>query len=319
MELQEKSVSISNSQAIKYGGLVAVAIGINKRAIDRGEDRDYFPGWDAYKDVCADPDFTLLINQDFIDEYRVHYNILVRENDNDTEFTTYFGFVAEEIKSGNYVIVIRGTQGNIEFGIDQLTDPTKFAEYRNINAKVPTGFYSIFEKAMVATLSDRKIRRPAIPLPDFAANLVGHLNLSGSEQVTLLGHSLGSAVATYFAAVAAAGPIKNVNLFLCTFASPMPGDKLFTDTLSKSLKAPLRIYNTEDPVPAEPSVNHSNGQIYSHITGDELTVSSKGDKKIAIDPRKVCAHQLGVYLYLLGASKDPNIIGAGGHKDCQKG
>ncbi|MBO9729374.1 MAG: lipase family protein [Chitinophaga sp.] len=317
MEPQVASAAISYSEATTIGGFVAIAAGLNKK----GKKKDFNPSLQDYQDIVSDPDYKLLLDPDFLDKYTVKYNIQVPENDNGSDVWSYFGFIASHNTSGDYVIAIRGTQNGFEASRDDDFFPVPFHEYNN-QGLVPQGFRIIFETAQVISLPGAANPKKVM-LNKFAADLVKNLNLTGKQRITVTGHSLGAAVATYFAAVATLSLKKALNLCLYTFASPKAGDKKFVSLLNDSLAESIRIYNAEDKVPNLPVWNGPQNDSYVHVTGGIGIDSTKDPNVNHEDTTKEglgCAHQLPVYMYLLakiGGDNNPGIISAGNDRRCR--
>ncbi|RAJ05522.1 lipase (class 3) [Chitinophaga skermanii] len=316
-----QSAAITYSDAITAAELVAIAVGINKRATENNAPNPN-PSKEAYQNICDDDDYALLVDRGFLSKFKILYNIQVKEMDNLTPIFSYFGFIAQHKMSKYVVIAIRGTQDKFETHKDEESAPVTFKEYTNITARVPKGFYKIFENARVITLPDGTNNEIHIPLSEFAANIDKHINVS-TAQITVMGHSLGAAVATYFAATATANRTlaNKLSLYLCTLASPMPGDANFVSTFNKNITGSARIFNVEDDVPNYP-VHKENGEnIYQHVAGG-MAIDSTNDEHVNHNPKTgfACAHQLPVYKYLLEkieGNEDANIISAGDDARCR--
>lgn len=318
MESQVQLSAISTSEAISIGGCIAIAVGINKKANKKGGNPDPNPSLDAYKDICGDPDYALLLNPSFLNRFKIMYNIQMHEKANFLSVWSYFGFIAQNKMTKNYVIAIRGTQNQYEAFEDEDIKPTSFREYNS--GQVPQGFYKMFEAGRIVSLPEDASPIPPVSLSQFATDLNKYLTGTGNPQITVTGHSLGAAVATYFAAVATL--VKKPNLSLCTFASPKTGDEIFTSSASKTIPISVRIFNAEDPVPKLPVWKDANEDIYTHVTGG-FEIDSTGNHNINHDPNNKgfgCAHQLPVYMYLLEKLDDndnPDIISAGDDERCR--
>jgi hypothetical protein len=318
-----QSLAIDYDEAITIGGFVAIAVGMTKNARAANRDNNYNPTqWD-YANLFADPAYTLLLYPDFLKYYDITGNIQVKENDKDNnnqEYWSYFGFIAQHKETKEYLMVIRGTQTGYEEDQDKITKPTTILEGGvPADGRVPTGFYTIFKNARVRTPSGVK-DMPDISLIDLAKDLKTHLPDLSKKRITVTGHSLGSAMATYFATFACnADP--NLDLRLYTFASPNTGDQKFVDLANRVIPDSVRIYNTADPVPDNPKHNENGSNIYRQINGGE-SIDPKKDPNIETDLSLLCEHQLPVYMYILQKLKNngqanPDIIGAGHNEKCQ--
>jgi Lipase (class 3) len=109
--------------------------------------------------------------------------------------------------------------------------------------------------------------------------------------IEVAGHSLGAALATYYAAENALVH-KIPNPALCTFASPKVGDQGFVDAFNRLGLTSWRIVNKQDIVPHLPP-----GLFYDHVDTQELFDSDK-----IVQPSFGCWHSLATYLHLLDSS-----------------
>lgn len=315
MEPQVTSAAISSSEVISTRGFVAIAVGINKKA----KKGDFNPSLAAYRDIVSDPTYSLLLDISFLTQYSIRYNIQVQEDDNGANVWLYFGFIAQHNITGNYVVVFRGTQNDFEFSADKKIALVQFDEINNKTGLVATGFYNIFRSCRILLPGDNTFK--PVSLSELAADPQKYMPATGGpKNVTVTGHSLGSAVATYFAAAAASKLGKY--LHLDTFASPMTGDQAFTSSVSTSIGGSTRVYNEEDSVPKLPVLLDLKGHNrYTHVTGG-FKIDSTNNLNVNHDPQtgKACAHQLPVYRYLLeqlNGNDNPDIISAGGDGRCR--
>lgn len=139
----------------------------------------------------------------------------------------FFGFLARNnTDPTSYVAVVRGTDGFVEWVVD--AEFLLIPHPRHAGAHVEQGFWSIYQ-----TMS----------LADPVTGVTTHQNAAeGVEKVVgakgtvvVMGHSLGSALATYFADDLAdrLGP----NLSACLFASPRTGDAAWAALFARTVKA----------------------------------------------------------------------------------
>lgn len=106
---------------------------------------------------------------------------------------------------------------------------------------------------------------------------------------TIVGHSLGSSLATLLALdLSANTPVQNS---LYTFASPRTGDLTFSHLFNHIVPNAYRITNRLDIVPKTPPP-----LMYWHV-GDETELIPGADVKFDLE----CEHSLTTYLHLLGA------------------
>ena len=156
-----------------------------------------------------------------------------------------------------------GYSGNPEFGLVEL------------------GFKEILDSLTVATPSSTEFTA----LDDYLAAL------ENVDRIIVVGHSLGSSVATLAAFNIKQAKIANT-VQLLTFASPRTGDYEFVEAFQKQIKDSVRVVNEPDLVPrVPPRPLH-----YRHIW-HELEVDSKDDH--GIKHSVVCFHSLLTYLHML--------------------
>ncbi|MBO9729402.1 MAG: lipase family protein [Chitinophaga sp.] len=301
-----QAISISLVEAVKYAKLVDLADIVYKVAVQNNDTASQQnPSILAYRTILRSKTYQLLVDTNFDLEYKLLYNIQMTENGS----PVYFGFIAQNKSSKDYVIVFRGTETISELGSDDLIYPTTFNEFNN-NAQVPVGFYTLYGAGSITSLPhDTQL---SASLSAVAANPVKFMPDAMSVQTVVAGHSLGSTIATYYAAAVTAGQDKDIDLSLYTFASPMTGDKTFTDTFNSNMGRSHRVYNVPDNVPNLPIWLDNNGNnIYTQVARG-YKVDSTNDTNVT--PGAGCAHQLPVYQYLLeklNGNTNPNILNAG--------
>lgn len=149
-----------------------------------------------------------------------------------------YGYLAEMIeKPGTFVVAIRGTDGILEWIEDAQFVPINHP----VTGKVEYGFYSIYQ-----TLTYR-------PVVGEASNAVQGLTAAvGTGELIVLGHSLGSTLATYLTFDLADIDKLGVRVQGCYFASPRPGNAVFVQAFAARVAA-YNLYNYElDVVPRVP-------------------------------------------------------------------
>jgi triacylglycerol lipase len=144
-----------------------------------------------------------------------------------------YGFCA--VAGDHSVLVFRGTERAIEWAKDaegvQVAHP--------IAGKVHAGFWNIYDSA-------RLVMASGVEQPLIAATLEG---VRGSA-LTIAGHSLGGPLATYAAYDVASMHPEQVAARL--FASPRPGDLVFSDAASIAIKDHVGYVYEPDAVPKVP-------------------------------------------------------------------
>ena len=148
----------------------------------------------------------------------------------------FYGFLAESTTSpGTFVAVVRGTADIIEWAID-----AKFAQVQcPLGGHAEAGFYGLFE-----TL---KFRTPGGVDTEVGAGIAA---IVGKGSITVIGHSLGAALATYLALELAA--VRHLNVRGRFFASPRPGDQDFADAFATHVKDAVSYARERDEVPEVP-------------------------------------------------------------------
>lgn len=309
METQVKPSSVSLSEAVQYAQLVNLAEIIYQQASDPATQLN--PSIQTYKDTCDNPIYEALVDKDFLTNYNVLYNvqmndILVPANLD----LVYYGFIAQNKSTQEYVMAIRGTANFFEVLADDFFVPTAFQEFNN-NALVPSGFYGLYESGLIVSPPDSTLQIVPLLLKIVAANPVVMMPDARNVRTVVAGHSLGAALATYYAAAVSAGQGKGIDLCVYTYASPMTGDSTFTDTYNSNIAENHRIHNAPDVVPNLPQYFENGVNIYTQVANGYLIDSSKYELVRAGAP---CAHMLPVYQYTLdklNGVDNPYILGLG--------
>jgi pimeloyl-ACP methyl ester carboxylesterase len=145
------------------------------------------------------------------------------------------------------VAVIRGTDGFVEWIEDAEFLPVGYSPQIGLPAGLPTmfveqGFWSLYE-------SMKLIDPAGAPLGDLAPAIATKAGAAGA--MTVIGHSLGSALATYLAIDLARGPLGQ-RVSACLFASPRVGDQAFVEFFDQTISN-YRLFNyVLDIVPRVP-------------------------------------------------------------------
>lgn len=194
--------------------------------------------------------------------------------------TACYGFVAHNA-AGEYVVVIRGTAG-----VQEWVDDAKFrlkTPDAPLQGKVENGFYTIY----------RSMRyRPACREGDMPL-AAGIAALAGTRPLTVTGHSLGAALATYLALDLAASECCT-QVALRAFASPRPGDGPFAACFAKNVADYQVINYRHDVIPKLPLIGFTS-------LPDVRMLDASAQVTIADD--KICGHHLISYITLLDAKE----------------
>ena len=201
----------------------------------------------------------------------------------------FYGYIAAaKDNPGDVILAIRGTRGAQEWLLDFLALPVPFSPAPK-KGLVALGFLSIFNSFECVDLAGRTTTLKGAITQLNATNQI--------EAVTVIGHSLGSALATLAAAELAflnvAGVKNKVTLY--PFASPRVGLLNFARSFDKAVPSCVRIWNVLDIVPQVPPFP------YIHVSGsgEPIVQTLEQLQRLAVNPR--CEHILPDYLWLLDA------------------
>jgi triacylglycerol lipase len=191
----------------------------------------------------------------------------------------FYGYVAQSAADPtSYLAAIRGTQGIIEWLIDADFIPIPHPRYPN--ARVEQGFWSIYQTMSLADLA-------GVTTSQNVAE--GIEKLVGGGRIMVVGHSLGSALATYFVEdVAERAPKATA----CLFASPRTGDRVWTTIFDKNVEDYSLFNYIIDVVPHVPS-----GIGYSTLSKAEVIQPSQADAGVRLD--LLCDHHVICYCAML--------------------
>jgi len=188
------------------------------------------------------------------------------------------GFVARNILEPlDAVIVVRGTEGIWEWVQDAKILPAPFPLVSGAGL-TEDGFTDMYKSMRIA---------PDPASPRLAASLQAVLN-GDNCNITICGHSLGSALVTLMALdLAVNTPYKQPTLY--TFASPRVGDLHFASYFNVAVPNCYRIVNRMDIVTHVPTP-----PLYIHV-GDETELNPGSN----IGSTLVCMHDMATYLFML--------------------
>ncbi len=206
---------ISDSDAVKFGLLVKYAE-------------------DTYDDTNHNFNFVKLKNWVEGAGWEIIAYLQATDTDPDTKDSTLclFGFLAQNIADRTaHVAAIRGTKGKVEWKIDEEFALIRYGtdEY----AQVENGFWSIYDSMNLVTADGKKtvLGKAAPTIADKV----------GAGQVTVAGHSLGSAIATYLSLDLVGTLEERVSAVL--FALPRPGNSAFAALYDLKLQERYRLIN----------------------------------------------------------------------------
>jgi hypothetical protein len=188
---------------------------------------------------------------------------------------TYYGFLAESVQTpGQFVAAIRGTADLVEWGIDGEVSLVP----HHCGGLVEMGFNGLYQ-----SMRYRPLGAPDSPLAPGIAKAVGQGSL------TVIGHSLGSALASLatldFTLIHGMGGRVD-GLFL---ASPRVGDAAFADTFAHFVSDARGYARPADIVPKIPA-----GFGYTPLRCTQLI--GRAIAQATIKPGDMCAHHVWTYL-----------------------
>ncbi|MBV8575548.1 MAG: lipase family protein, partial [Acetobacteraceae bacterium] len=224
---------------------------------------------------------------------------------------TFYGFIAQsEQDPGRFVLALRGTQTPEEWWDD-------FVSLLKVPFSVPgcgsvaEGFDRIYQTLEIVAVPTGAAAASAVPMSLSAAGgfsrqvatLVARASAVRAQSagdaasvMTVVGHSLGSALATLYT-LENAHEDRVRHPLLCTFASPRVGDDAFVAAFSALPLTSWRIVNKPDVVPMLPPEIGGFAHVPQEIAYDSLSTT-----KLDIG----CWHAMATYLSLLDKSRQPD-------------
>jgi triacylglycerol lipase len=160
--------------------------------------------------------------------------------------TVYYGFLAKRAP-GELVAVIRGTDGFVEWVEDGEFLPIPYVPKIALPpgsglVLVEQGFWTLYQSMQLISPAGATIGA-------LAPAIAGVAGAAGS--MTVVGHSLGAALATYLAVDLARGPLGKC-VSACLFASPRTGNQDFVELFDRAV-SDYRLFNyVLDIVPRVP-------------------------------------------------------------------
>lgn len=227
---------------------------------------------------------------DFPDGYDLLLNIQMSDFFGSDTTPKYYGFIAQSTTTPSALVVaIRGTQTWEEWWDDFHWGLVPFPYLPN-SGNVADGFLDIYETFSVTMPGNNT---PPTLLKN-KLSLPSGVSLGSNLSLVVVGHSLGAALATLYAADVASGGQVNPKVY--TLASPRVGDGAFAAAYNAAVATNYRIYNWPDLVPDFPKDPFDN---YQHVKGGYEVDSL--DHPLTVKMTVDCFHSLDTYLFLLGA------------------
>jgi hypothetical protein len=178
----------------------------------------------------------------------------------------------------DYVIAIRGTSNIWEWIQDAKFFPKPFGPVAGAGL-TDDGFTDMYESFSLTQGSNGST---------FMQNLIQLI--PSTAKLTVVGHSLGSSLATLLAIDLAAH--SSFPLTVYTLASPRTGDLTFSHVFNHTVLDCFRVVNRFDLVPKTPPP-----LLYFHV-GDEVELVPGSEVKVDV----LCWHHLSTYVYMLSKS-----------------
>lgn len=242
-------------------------------------------------------------SNDFPQGYKLTAWVQMQDFILDSTSPIFYGFIAHsDANPSEAVLAIRGTSNGVEWWDD--------ANSLGLTAfKVPgcgyvaLGFARIYDTLeLVETPQAAGAAAPNSlrQVGSFSAQVAAHLKRRAQAAIStqavappsieVTGHSLGAALATYYAAENALLD-KAQNPELCTFASPKVGDQTFVNAFNGLGLTSWRVVNKQDIVPQLPPL------FSYHVDTEQLYNSDN-----LVQPGLGCWHDLMTYLHLIDPS-----------------
>jgi pimeloyl-ACP methyl ester carboxylesterase len=221
------------------------------------------------------------------------YNLTFWLNAKDFGNEAFYGYIAQSKEApGTVILAIRGTEDPAEWILDFAALPVFFHAGASAGS-VALGFQSIEES--FAFLDGTGVVSNLV-------DVVGRISaVNPITSLTILGHSLGAALATLAAAELAVRNTVGVKpaITIYTYASPRVGLLDFAAWFNTNIPTSYRIWNMLDIVPEVPTFPY----IHVNGLGDRLTQTSQQMAMLQKTPQ--CEHNLGSYQWLLDPENYP--------------
>lgn len=194
-----------------------------------------------------------LIGQNLIvDGYLVANDCLISDIFKPVKDQCFYGVLAHyKDNPEKYITLIRGTGNTLEW-----IDDVKAAPHNHPVANsgfVEDGFFDIYNSmSYLPALATKEQNNINQTLSINAAQAISQVVSSHNGTLTITGHSLGSAIATYLMYDITRKPEMHDKTDMCLFASPKPGNKEFIEAFQQATENYV-VYNySSDIVPQVP-------------------------------------------------------------------
>jgi len=267
---------ISNPAAVDYGFLVAFAEGmyVEGSTTPKPEPRIAAAGWEVVAHLLGRD--KILPDASTAPTGQRNLSLVPT--------IVFYGYLAKSSADpSHFAVAVRGTHGFAEWVIDAEFAPVPSPAVPG--ATVELGFSDIYQSMTLAGLDGKQIGTKAA---DGIAQVVG------GGTVTVGGHSLGSALATYLS-FDVAGLVGD-RASACLFASPRTGDRAWTTAYDARVKTYRLMNYVLDVVPYVPFDSPPEIQ-YSTLPGAEVLRPSTAEAEVKFDI--ACNHNLIAYCAMI--------------------
>lgn len=220
-----------------------------------------------------------------------NYKLVYWLNAHDFTELAFYGYIAQSTTNpGDLVLAIRGTEDAAEWILDFLAIPVPFTPAPSAGF-VALGFLSIYQTFTFVDLGGA-----SHTLQDALTQLN---NGNAIHSLTIVGHSLGSALATLAAAeIGISNPLSlQSKLTVWTFASPRVGLMDFAVSFDRAVDSAFRVWNQLDVVPQLPLWP------YVHVSGNGNEIVQTPQQLETVVHSLGCEHALTSYLWLLDPAR----------------
>jgi hypothetical protein len=211
------------------------------------------------------------------------YDLVFYLTAKDFQSVKFYGYVAAATADpGDIVVAIRGTETFTEWLLDFDALPLPYLG----KGLVADGFRLIAESYQLTTPAGAAVG-------NLTAALAARNAATPITNITVLGHSLGGALATLAAAqIAFSGAAATIPLTLWTYASPRVAFPDFMSAFNTAVPNSYRIWNSLDIVPEVPVFP------YVHVgQSEQLKQTQAQIQKLKVS--SPCEHHLTTYEWLL--------------------
>ncbi|RBP48760.1 lipase family protein [Arenicella xantha] len=229
-------------------------------------------------------DFSPPAPDTFVAGYRATQNLHSQDKPSDSK-REFYGYLARSNADPQHLIIaVRGTSDAAEWLDDVKFDKVPFSHNAK-HGRVELGFKQVFDRFAISDFGSRH----DVSLDEYLAAL------EDVSMITVVGHSLGSSLATLMAFdFSVKGYADEIRIL--TFASPRTGDHHFSAAFVAQVPNSLRVVNEPDLVPRVPPRLFK----FRHVW-HELKIDSRLHSRVK---RSVtCFHSLSTYLYVLTRSQ----------------